>query len=183
MKTRFAVGAFAVAVLAVSGVVAGDALKSGVPVKGRVSAFHPLNVTGSQAGKKNCLVWNYGTNPVVVIFARENNDNLTSLVKKIDAATKENAGKNLKSFVTYLSDDEKLEDQLKKFAEKEGIKATVLSIDNPTGPPAYKIAKEADVTVLMYRKHTVAVNHAFRKGQLDAKAIETVVGDVSKILE
>ena len=43
-----------------------------------------------------------------MIFARENNDNLTSLVKKIDAATKENAKKNLKSFVCFLSDDEKL---------------------------------------------------------------------------
>lgn len=56
MKTRFAVGAFAAAILAVSGVVAQDAPKSGVPVGKKVSPFHPLNVTGAKAGEKNCLV-------------------------------------------------------------------------------------------------------------------------------
>ena len=57
MKHRFAVGAFAVAVLAVSSVVAGDALKSG-PQEGKniPGPFHPTNITGSQAGKKFCLV-------------------------------------------------------------------------------------------------------------------------------
>jgi hypothetical protein len=57
MKHRFAAGAFAVAVLAVTGVVADDALKSGPPVgKNIPGAFHPLNLTGASAGKKNCLV-------------------------------------------------------------------------------------------------------------------------------
>jgi hypothetical protein len=105
------------------------------------------------------------------------------LVKKVDAATKANAKKGLKSFVCYLSDDEKLEGQLKELATKEKITSCPIAIDNPTGPVAYKIAKDAEVTVLMYRKHTVAVNHAFRKGQLNAKAIETVIADVSKILD
>lgn len=56
MKNRFAVGAFAVAALALSSVVAGDALKSGLQVGGSPTPFHPLNVTGGQAGKKHCLV-------------------------------------------------------------------------------------------------------------------------------
>jgi hypothetical protein len=56
MKQRFAVGAFAVAALVLSTAVAGDALKSGIPVGGRPSPFHPLNVTGAKAGNKHCLV-------------------------------------------------------------------------------------------------------------------------------
>jgi hypothetical protein len=57
MKSRFAVGAFAMMALATAGVVAGDALKSG-PQEGKniPGAFHPTNITGPQAGKKHCLV-------------------------------------------------------------------------------------------------------------------------------
>ena len=57
MKSRFAVGAFAVVALATAGVIAGDALKSG-PQEGKniPGPFHPTNITGAMAGKKHCLV-------------------------------------------------------------------------------------------------------------------------------
>lgn len=57
MRNRVAMGAFALTMLAVAGVVADDALKSGPAVgKGLPGAFHPTNLTGAQAGKKHCLV-------------------------------------------------------------------------------------------------------------------------------
>lgn len=56
MKNRFAVGAFAVAVLALSSAMAGETLKSGLQVGESPTPFHPLNVTGSEAGQKQCLV-------------------------------------------------------------------------------------------------------------------------------
>ena len=57
MMHRVFVGAFALTVLAVAGVVADEALKSGPPVgKNIPGPFHPLNVTGAKAGQKNCLV-------------------------------------------------------------------------------------------------------------------------------
>src|SRR5687768_11015912 len=102
-----------------------------------------------------------------MIFAREVSDSLTSLVKKIDAATAQNSDKKMGSFVVFLSDDEKLGEQAKTLAEKEGIKKTVLSIDNVAGPKGYAIAKEADVTVVLYNKRKVESNHAFRKGELN----------------
>jgi hypothetical protein len=57
MRRCFGVGAFALAALVISGAGADEALKSGPP-KGKniPGAFHPLNVTGSQAGKKFCQV-------------------------------------------------------------------------------------------------------------------------------
>jgi hypothetical protein len=103
---------------------------------------------------------------------------LTSLVKQFDAAVGE---KKIKSFVCFLSDDEKLPDQLKELAKKEKIKNTPFAIDNPAGPDAYKIAKDAEVTVLLYKAHTVEANHSFRKGELTADAVEKVVKDLSKI--
>ena len=117
-----------------------------------------------------------------MIFAREVSDGLTSLVKKIDAATAENKKAKMGSFVVFLSDDENLADSLKALAEKTGIKSCVLSIDNPAGPKGYAVAKEADVTVVLYNKRKVMANHAFQKGQLNAAAIEKVLADIPKIL-
>jgi hypothetical protein len=57
MKRFMAVGMFTAAVLVVTSAMAGDALKSGPAVgKNIPGPFHPLNVTGSQAGEKFCLV-------------------------------------------------------------------------------------------------------------------------------
>lgn len=52
---RFAVGVTLAAALLVGGVTAGD-IKSGPQTGSSVGAFHPLNVTGSAAGQKKCLV-------------------------------------------------------------------------------------------------------------------------------
>ena len=57
MKARIFAGAFAVAVLAVAGMTAGEALKSGPAVGEKLAGpFHPLNATGAKAGEKHCLV-------------------------------------------------------------------------------------------------------------------------------
>ena len=69
-----------------------------------------------------------------MIFAREVSDNLTSLVKKIDAETVKNGKKNMGSFVVFLNDDEGLFDKLKKLIEKEGLKECILTIDNVQVP-------------------------------------------------
>jgi hypothetical protein len=86
------------------------------------------------------------------------------------------------SFVVFLSDDEDLKGKLKELAEKEKIQKCILSIDNPAGPKGYDIAKEADVTVVLYTKRNVKANHAFRKGELNDAAIEKIIADVAKIL-
>jgi hypothetical protein len=56
MKHGFAMGALAVAALALSSAVGGDAPKSGLAPGGKCTPFHPLNVTGPFEGKKQCLV-------------------------------------------------------------------------------------------------------------------------------
>ncbi|MFO0969340.1 MAG: hypothetical protein U0793_27605 [Gemmataceae bacterium] len=106
---------------------------------------------------------------------------MTGLVKKIDAKSSEFKAKGIKSFVVMLNDDEKIGDQLKAFAEKQGIKKLVLSIDNVAGPKDYKIAKDADVTVMLYTNRDVKANFAFRKGELTAAKIDEIVAALPKI--
>ena len=117
-----------------------------------------------------------------MVFAREINDGLTGLVKKIDAATSKHGNAHLRGFVVFCSDDKKLEDRLKALAAKERIDRLPLTVDDPAGPEDYKIAKDAEVTVIYYVDKTVKVNRAFRKGELNAKAIDALVADLAKIL-
>jgi hypothetical protein len=177
--------ASAVLALAVSvGLAGGNALKSGPQVGDKVPGpFHPLNITGEGAGEKKCLFCQHGTSPVAMIFAREASPQLTALIKKIDEATAKNKTARMGSFVVFLSDNEKLGDQLKEIATKENLKHCVLSIDNPAGPQRYNVARDADVTVVLYEDHTVRANHTFRKGQLNEQAINRVVADLPKILD
>src|SRR5262245_31496144 len=72
--------------LVVGGAVAAE-LASGPQPGDKVGPFHPLNVTGESAGQKQCLVCKNGANPVVMIFAKEVTPGLTTLIKKVDAAT------------------------------------------------------------------------------------------------
>jgi hypothetical protein len=112
-----------------------------------------------------------------MVFARE----VTSLVKKLDQANDKNKG--MANFFVFLSDDEGLEKQLKDLAEKEGLKNTVLTIDSPRGPSGYDIAKDADVTVILYKQKNVKINHAYKKGEFQQKDVEKIVSnDLPKIV-
>jgi hypothetical protein len=51
------------------------------------------------------------------------------------------------------------------------------------GPPAYRLAKDADATVLLFVKQRVVANFAFRAGEMSAKARGEVVKALPKLLE
>ncbi len=164
--------------------LAGGGLKSGPQVGEKIPGpFHPTNVTGAAAGKKHCLVCENGTNPVAMVFARDVSPALTKLIQRIDACTAKNKDHSMGSFVVFLSDRESLADQLKKVAADTKLRHTVLSIDNPAGPDGYKVARDAEVTVVLYSRHNVIANHTFRKGQLNDAAIEQIMSNVPKILK
>jgi hypothetical protein len=180
MKFRLFAAAVAAAALALP--AAAGELKSG-PQTGEAvpGPFHPVNVTGEHKGEKHCLFCSSGDSPVAMIFAREATPEVIALIKKIDAANAKNS--EMKSFVVFLSDKEGLDKELASAAEKEGIKNTVLSIDNPAGPKGYKVAEDANVTVVLYKERKVKANHAFKKGELKDGAIQKVIADIPKIME
>jgi len=165
-------------------IVAGD-LKSGPQAGEKVPGpFHPLNVNGEDAGRKECLYCKHGDNPVVAVFARTADDaNLHKLITALDGVTDKNQKVEMGGFVVYLSDEAGLHDQLKSQAEKAKYKQVILAIDSPAGPAKYNIAKDADITVLVYRDRVVVANHAFTKGRLDAPAVEKIVADIARIVK
>jgi hypothetical protein len=118
---------------------------------------------------------------VVCVFARKTAEPLASLVKQIDRKIGENG--KLKSFVVIIPPKgEKPADDLRKLASSAGIQHVPLTIgESPDGPPDYEVAKDADITVLMWREHKVRFNHAF-KGELTEKDRAAIVADIPKLL-
>lgn len=121
-----------------------------------------------------------GNVPVAAVFAREITPGLTSLVKKLEQTTS-GSDKKVGAFVVLLTDDEKAEDKLKELAEKENLKKVVLLLDNPAGPKEYHIAKDADVTVLLYEKKEVKKNFAYEKGKFTAQEADKVTEAMKEI--
>jgi hypothetical protein len=163
-----------------------DALKSGPQAGDKLPGpFHSLVAYSAQpglVGTKTDFIEMYGQDPVVLVFAREMKKPLTRLVNALDAEAAKQKSARLKVIVVLLSDDDALENNLKEYGEKQGIKQVNLAIMEPTGPIHYKLSKEADVTVLLYKRQKVQANHAFKKGELNEDGVEKIVADVPKIL-
>ena len=64
---------------------------------------------------------------------------------------------------------------------EQGIKNVNLAIMEPDGPKHYTLSKEADVTVVMYKRRKVEANHAFRKGKLTETGVKAILADIPKI--
>jgi hypothetical protein len=189
MKTPFFLVMLGGSVLILSPSLGADELKSGPEVGAKLPGpVHVLALVNAEspdaAEKKWDFVEQYGANPVVLIFAKTVSDPLTKLLKRVDGevARHKMDNKKVRALLVMLSDDDGLEEKLKDFAEKHGFKHVSLSIDSAAGPPRWRIAKDADVTVILYNRRKVKANHAFRKGGLNEKAIGTVIADLPKIV-
>jgi hypothetical protein len=181
MRNLLAVAAVAV----LGGAVVAAELKSGPQAGQKVPGpFHPLNINGESAGKKNCLFCEAGGDPVVMVFARTPDcPGTQALIKSLEDAAAKNEKADLRAYVIFLGAEDKLEAKLKDHADKAKLKKVVLAVESPEGPAKYNIAKDADVTVLLYKDRTVAANHTFEKGKCDEAAAQKVVADISKIVK
>ncbi|MDG1893298.1 MAG: hypothetical protein P8J37_00155 [Fuerstiella sp.] len=159
-------------------------VESGLQVGAYPGAFYVADVTGPSAGEKLCYRCRYGAQPVVSIFARKLDDNVTKLIKELDAVVGKNRDSRMAAFVVLLTDDQiAAQAKLKKAANTHGIKHTPLTVfENSDGPGKYHIARDADITVMMWVESDVKVNHAYSVGSLNGEAIAKIVGDTSKIL-
>ena len=180
---RFAIASALVAALSASAISAAE-LKSGLQVGDYPFPYYVSDVTGPQAGQKLCYRCSYGSRPVVNIFTRKMDANVTKLLKEIDGVVGKNRDAGMAAFVVMLTDNpSEQQTSLRKAAEANGIKHTPLTVfDNDQGPGKYKLSSDADVTVMMWVEDDVKVNHAFRVADLSADVISKVVGDTQKIL-
>ena len=170
-------------ILVAAATTASAEITSGPQVGDSVGAFTVTKVAGNPddgfaVGRSGCYRCKTGSKPVVMVFARSADEKLAKLLKKIDEEVEEHQSEKLTSFVNMIgADAESLKKATEEFAAKHGIKriAFVVPEDAKDGPADFKIAPDADVTVVCYKEGKVKANHAFAKGGLSDDKIDAVV--------
>jgi len=158
-----------------------DPCVSGVPVGKRPGPYSFLVATGPQRGQQTCYVCEQADKPTAVVFARTLSDPLGKLLARLDAEAVARKDAGFKAWMTQLADTADL-DGLAKWARQQGLKTVpVGAFEDADGPPAYKLAADADVTVMLFVDQKVVANFAFRAGGLTDAAAAGVMEAVPRL--
>jgi len=151
----------------------------------------------NRIGKFHDFVTRYGLDPTVAVFAREipaADQPLGKLLQALDQAVESNRAARLHAFGVFLTlkgeyfQDETWAGQIKQIealAEQLKLKAVPLAFDKSEceRTKAYQIAPENPVVVLVYVNQKIQARYVFSADKpLDDAAIQTILGDVSKII-
>ena len=164
--------------------ISAQPLKSGPAVGQRPGPYSSLVAVGQQRGTQHCFICEAEDRPVFIVFARSPSEPLGKLVHQFDRLLKLHAAVELRGWTTFLADDAgPLEPRVLAWSKKHATGSVPLTIfEDAVGPPAYRAARDADVTVILSVKQKVAANFSFRAGELDAAAIERITAAVPSIL-
>jgi hypothetical protein len=164
---------------------AADPCRSGLEPGQRPGPYSFVLATGKERGKSFCYICDTADHPAVIVFARTPNDALGKLAAGLDKAVAEHKTAELRSWITFLSDESKdLEDKIVKWGRTHGLRGIDLGIfEDADGPPSYKLARDADVTVILYVKRKVVADFAFRVDELTDERIAEVLKTVPGLIE
>jgi hypothetical protein len=170
----------AIAVVAVASAIfasGAEPCQSGLPAGQRPGPYSFIVSTGPLRGQSQCYICDTADRPAVVVFARTPTGPLGKLVGELDKALREHKAAELRAWVTFLSDDQPtLDPKLVDWGKKHSIRSVPLGVfEDTVGPPAYRLNRDADVTVLVFVKRKVVSNFAFRAGELTDEKVAQVM--------
>jgi hypothetical protein len=176
--------------LCVLGVLCGksfaeDPCVSGLKRGERPGPYSFLVATGPERGQSTCYICETGSKPAVVIFARTLGEPLGKLVNKLDRAQGEHKDAGLRAWVTFLSDDQPaLDPKVVEWGREHAIRSVPLGVfEDADGPPSYRLARDADVTAILFINRKVAANFAFRPGELTEERAGQVLKAVQRLVD
>src|SRR5262249_23319309 len=156
---------------------------SGLSPGQRPGPYSFLVATGKERGQLTCYVCETAEKPAIIVFARSTSQDLGQLATELDKAVAEPKNSPLRGWITFLSNDQpKMDPQVVEWGKQHAIKSMPLGVfEDGEGPPAYRLNKDADVTVLLFVKQKVVANFAFRAGELSEKSRVEVLKTIPKI--
>jgi len=151
---------------------ADDSCVSGPSVGQRPGPYTFVVSTGKERGQLTCFICDTADNPAVLVMARTPSRELGELVSALDRAIADPKNTPLRGWVTFLGNDQpKLDPKVVEWGKTHAIAAMPLGVfEDEDGPPSYRLASDADATVLLFVKQKVVANFAFRSGELTEKA-------------
>ena len=178
----------ALAMGATSVVAATGELKSGPQVGDKALPFTSNQVTGENRGRQYCYICEMGDRPAVLVFARHIDEPTGRLLRDLRDSMRANRQQKLFGWMVFLggesTDSETaLEGQAYEFARKNGALSVALSaLGDPAGPPGYRVAPEAEVTVLALRGGKVLYNRAYRAKEWSPRTAESALKELPRAL-
>ena len=170
------------AILIALALAGGDPCVSGVPVGQRPGPYSFLVATGPDRGKQECYVCGQGDKPTVVVFGRSLDAATGKLLATLDAEVVASKNPALKAWFTQLTATADL-DALARWSQTYGLKSLAVGAsEDADGPPGYRIAADAEVTVLMFVNKKVVVNAAMRAGEVTGEKIAELRKSVAKVV-
>ena len=179
-----AVVAFALVVLAVAGAADKPPIRSGRDIGQPVPSFYVRAVTGPLRNKSVCYVCRNGSRPCVMILFRNTGPALGKLLKEIDKVVDRNRVAGLRSFGVLSSPDPGRAIsplQTMAFNQKVSLPLSVAT-DVVGSPSCQNIHRQAEVTVVLYRRMKVVGRFGFRSRELDDAGTRRVLVGIKRLL-
>jgi hypothetical protein len=141
---------------------------SGPAVGDKPAPYSFVVCTGAQRGKLHCFVCDAADKPFVAFFAREPSPALGTLARRCEDAARLAKGADAKGWVTFLKPDQLAFDATaRRFATEHNLAAFSVGVfEDVVGPPDYKIAADAAITVVIASGAKVRSTFAFTDGSL-----------------
>jgi hypothetical protein len=161
-----------------------DCCQSGLQPGQRPGPYSAVIATGPQRGQSYCYICETADRPAVVIFARNLSDPLAKLVQQLDRALTDHKKADLRAWVTFLNSDQlTLDPKIVAWSQKHAIRDVPIGVyEDADGPPSYRLARDADVTVLFFVKRKIISNFAFRPDELNDEQIAAVMKALPRIV-
>jgi len=136
---------------------------------------------GPNRGQPMCYICETAERPAMIVFARQMTDPLGKLLNKVDEALKDQPADGMRAWMTILGEEHTL-DAVGKWGKEHAVTNIPIGVfDDIDGPPTYRLAREAEVTIVLYVKQKVVANFAFRAGELNTESIAKVMEAVTKL--
>jgi hypothetical protein len=157
---------------------------SGPKVGQRPMPYAFVLATGPNRGTSYCYVCDTADKPAAVVFARSLSDPLGKLTAKLDQAAADAVVPEFRAWLTLLTvgPQSDTEDRLAAWGRKHAVRQMPLGVfEDEVGPPAYRLNRQADVTVVLFVKRQTVATFAFKAGELTDERIEDVVKALAKL--
>lgn len=157
---------------------------SGLTIGQRPGPYTFVQCTGPNRGQLYCHICDNAERPAVIVFARNLGDPLGKLVGRIDKAVGDNQQAKLNAWVTFLAADQSAIDaKVVDWGKQHAVRTVPLGVfEDVNGPPSYRLARDADVTVLLFVNRKVVANFASRAGELNEERINDIMKALPLIL-
>jgi hypothetical protein len=162
-----------------------QSIESGRAIGQSVPSFYVRAVTGPLRNKSVCYVCRNGSRPCVMVLFRETSPVLGTLLKKIDKVVDRNRAKGLRSFGVLISPEPgRAISRLQTMAFNQKITLPLSVATDVVGSPSCQnIHKQAEVTVVLYRRQKVVERFGFRSKELGTAGTAQVLARIKRLLD